>query len=334
VRIAVTGASGNAGTALLRRLTRSHQVLGISRRRPPATEPYGAADWLEADLGEPSSQETLKRAFDGADAVVHLAWAIQPQRQPEILHRINQDGTARVVAAALAAGVPHLVHQSSIGAYAAAPGCTVDETWPVTGVPSSVYSRDKVASEQIVDAAEGRLVLSRMRPALIFQDAAASEVARYFLGPFVPRALVRPRLLRLAPLPDALAFQLVHADDVASAIELVLDRRAGGAFNVAAPPVIDRAGFRETFGGVGPPLPVAAIRAAAAAAWHARVLPIEPGWIDLAASVPCLDTTRLESYGWRPAHDARAVLAGFVDAIRTGTGHAGPLLYPTKGRTA
>jgi nucleoside-diphosphate-sugar epimerase len=175
-----------------------------------------------------------------------------------------------------------------------------------------------------------------MRPALIFQDAAASEVARYFLGRLFPRAVLRRTVLRFAPFPDALAFQLVHADDAAAAVELALRQRPGGALNVAAPPVIDRATFREIFGGVGPSAPVGGVRAAASAAWRARLLPIEPGWIDLAAQVPRLDTGRLESLGWRAGRDAREVLARFVDAIRRGEGASGPLLYPISptGRTA
>jgi nucleoside-diphosphate-sugar epimerase len=337
VRIVITGASGNAGTALLRRLTGSgeHELVGLSRRRPPATPPYNAADWVTADLSRPDVGSALTHAFHGADAVVHLAWALHPQRRPDVLHRVNQDGTAEVVDAAIAAGVGHLVYQSSIGAYVPGPGCTVDESWPTTGVPSSVYSVDKAATEQIVTRAEPRMTVTRLRPALIFQDAAASEVARYFIGPLVPRLLLRRGLLRLAPLPDALAFQVVHADDVAAATELVLRHRAGGAFNVAAPPVIDRAAFREVFGGVGPSVPPKVLRALAAASWHARLQPTEPGWVDLAAQVPCMDTARLESLGWRPIRDARDVLGRFVDAMGRGAGHTGPLLYPAhRGGTA
>jgi len=329
VRIVITGASGNVGTALLRRLGADgeHQLVGVSRRRPPATPPYDGAEWVAAELGRPDVGGTLRQAFAGADAVVHLAWAIQPQRRPEVLHRVNQDGTAQVVEAAVAAGVPRLVYQSSVGAYAPGHGCTVDESWPTTGVPSSVYSVDKAATERIVAGAEARLTVTRLRPVLIFQDAAASEIARYFLGPFVPRALVRRSVLRLAPFPDALAFQVVHADDVAAALGLVLRERPGGAFNVAAAPVIDRAVFREIFGGVGPSVPPAVLRAAAAVTWRARLQPTEPGWLDLAAQVPCLDTVHLENLGWRPTHDARDVLGGFVDAISRKAGHAGPLLH-------
>ena len=178
---------------------------------------------------------------------------------------------------------------------------------------------------------ENDLVVTRMRPALIFQDAAASEITRYFLGPLVPSFLVRRRVLRFAPFPDALAFQAVHADDVASAIALVLRERVPGAFNVAAPPVIDRAVFRQIFGNVGPPAPPAVVRALAAATWHARLQPTEPGWIDLAANVPLMKTDRLEALGWAPAKDAATVLGRFVDALARGAGRPGPLLYRRRG---
>jgi nucleoside-diphosphate-sugar epimerase len=92
--------------------------------------------------------------------------------------------------------------------------------------------------------------------------------------------------------------------------------------------VIDRTAFREVFGAVGPPLPPRVLRALASATFRARVQPTEPGWLDMAALVPVLDCTRLAGLGWRPQRDAREVLGSFVDAMRTGVGHAGPLLYP------
>lgn len=328
MRIVVTGASGNVGTALLLKLGASgeHQLVGISRRQPPGAPPYSWADWVTADVGAPDAARTLSQAFAGADAVVHLAWVLQPTRDREEMRRTNQSGTEAVASAAVQAGVAHLVHQSSIGAYAPGHGRTVDEGWPTTGIPTSSYSLDKAAAEAIVARVESELILTRVRPGLIFQDAAASEVTRYFLGPLVPSALLRRGVVRFAPFPDALAFQLVHADDVASAIELILNRRAGGAFNVAASPIIDRAVFRRVFGGVGPPVPPMVLRALAAATWHARLQPTEPGWLDLAAQAPVMRTDRLEALGWRPTRDAADVLGRFVDAMGRGAGRPGPLL--------
>src|SRR3712207_4278905 len=189
--VAVTGATGNVGTALLRRLTEPAsgvaEVRGLARRQPPDRAPYDGVRWHLADLGQSASGTLLPAFLDGADAVVHLAWALQPGRQPERLRRVNVEGTRRVVEAAVAAGVPHVVHMSSLGAYApAAVGQRVTEDWPVTGIPSAQYSRDKSAAEQVVREVVGRrtgTTLTVVRPTLVLQPEASASIGRYFLGP-------------------------------------------------------------------------------------------------------------------------------------------------------
>jgi nucleoside-diphosphate-sugar epimerase len=218
-----------------------------------------------------------------------------------------------------------LVHQSSVGAYSPGDGQLVDESWPTEGIATSSYSVDKAAAERIVDDIETDVLVTRVRPSLIFQDAAASEAVRYFLGPLIPSAMLRRGVVRFAPFP-ALAFQVVHADDVAAAIDLIINKRAGGAFNVAADPLIDRETFRAIFGGVGPSVPAGVLRAVASATWHARLQPTEPGWIDLAHYAPHLRTNRLAALGWQPTHGADHVLGRFVDAMGRSAGRPGPLL--------
>src|SRR5687767_14080461 len=175
--VAVTGASGNLGTALLRRLSHPDsgvaEVRGLASRRPPHTPPYDGVRWHLADLGEPAAEAEVAEFVDGADAVVHLAWALQPGRRPDDLHRVNVDGTRRVVAAAAAAQVAHVVHMSSLGAYApGALGQRVTEDWPTTGIPSAQYSRDKCDAETVVReiaARHGDLTLTVVRPTLVLQ---------------------------------------------------------------------------------------------------------------------------------------------------------------------
>src|SRR4051812_2086468 len=103
MRIVITGATGNVGTALLRVVTEepadSHQLVGISPRPGAVEPPYGAVEWIQADLANPAATEVLAAAFAGADAVVHLAWLIQPSYDRELLRRTNQGGTARVIEA-------------------------------------------------------------------------------------------------------------------------------------------------------------------------------------------------------------------------------------------
>src|SRR3954447_15790694 len=151
--VAVTGASGNVGTALLRRLTDSGaaEVRALARRQPPDVAPYDEVRWHLADLGEVASEQVLAEFLDGVDAVVHLAWALQPGRHPDQLRRVNVEGTRRVVRATAAAGAGQFVHLSSIGAYSpGAVGQKVSEDWPTTGIPSAQYSRDKSEAERVV----------------------------------------------------------------------------------------------------------------------------------------------------------------------------------------
>ena len=339
--VAVTGASGNLGTALLRRLTAPGtgvaEVRGLARRRPPDTEPYAGVRWHLTDLGEPASEPEIAEFVDGADAVVHLAWALQPGRRPDDLRRVNVEGTGRVVRAAVAAGVAHVVHLSSLGAYApGAVGQQVTEDWPTTGIPSAQYSRDKVEAERVVReiaARHGDLTLTVVRPTLVLQPDAGSEIARYFLGPllFGAARLLPGAVARLLPLPlPAVSVAFVHADDVADALVRILGRRAAGPFNLAAEPLMDADALARALGTRRVPVPALALRTAVQAAFAAHVVPTEPGWVDIGLRAPALDCTRARRLlDWAPEHRGDEVLARFVAALGRGEGGDGPLLRPS-----
>src|SRR4051794_39163835 len=235
MRVAITGATGNVGTSLVHSLAhdeRVDEIIAVARRLPDWSAPK--TRFVQADVAE----HPLEPIFDGVDAVVHLAWLIQPSRDQRELARVNVDGTRRVFEATAQAGVPSLVYASSIGAYSHGPKDRgVDESWPTDGIPTSFYSRHKATAERALDEVEARhpdLRSVRLRPALIFKAPAATEIRRYFAGPFLPNPLLRPQLLRVIPRIPRLRVQAVHADDVAEAYRLAItDARAHGAYNVA-----------------------------------------------------------------------------------------------------
>src|SRR3954452_24624178 len=103
MRVVVVGASGNVGTSVLAALAADPDVdsiLGLARRRPRLEFPK--TEWATADV----SKDELTPHFQGADAVVHLAWAIQPSRDQETVRRVNVEGSARGVGATARGGVP------------------------------------------------------------------------------------------------------------------------------------------------------------------------------------------------------------------------------------
>ncbi|SHN48050.1 NAD-dependent epimerase/dehydratase family protein [Cryptosporangium aurantiacum] len=334
MRIVVTGASGNVGSAVVRAALRSGaEVVAVARRIPPERSAPSGTRWVRCDVGARNADVVLRAAMAGADAVVHLAWAIQPSHDRRRLVRTNLLGTDAVISAAEQAGVPHLVHASSVGVYSVGPkDRPVGEDWPTEGIHTSSYSRDKVAAERLLDAAEQRGVLpvvTRLRPALVVQRRAASELLRYF-APALARPLVRAPLPVL-PLPDRAVTQVVHADDVADGVLRILAARAGGAFNLAPEPPLRPEDLAAAFGGRRIPLPASVLRAGAAVTWATRLQPVDAGWVDLLLGHPLLDSARArDELGWTPRYRTTEALADVVGGIRAHAGGRGPLLRPIR----
>lgn len=328
MRVVVTGASGNVGTSVVQSLAdeeRVREIVGLVRRMPSTT--YPKTSFHTADVAATDLLPLLR----GADAVVHLAWLIQPGRDESVTREVNVRGSQRVFNAAVEAGVPAIVYASSVGAYSPGPkDRAVDESWPTDGVRSSFYSRHKAAVERLLDRLEvehPHVRVVRMRPGLIFKREAATEIRRLFLGPFVPPGVVKPALIPVVPDVPGLRFQAVHSSDVGDAYRRAVVTDVTGAFNLAAEPVIGPPELGQILNARPVRLPAAVLRGAAAATYAMRLQPSEPGWVDMGLSVPIMDCSRARSeLGWEPRRSSLDALRELLDGLADSADHPTPPL--------
>jgi UDP-glucose 4-epimerase len=339
MRVAVTGATGNVGTGVLRALRRGeHDVTGLARRLPERFEPpYDVADWCSVDLTRDEEVGALREAVRGADAVVHLAWGFQPARRPDRLEELGVGGTRRVAEAVVAERIPHLVHMSSAGAYSPrADDRPVGEDHPTGGIRTSTYSRHKAAAERVLDdveAAHPDLAVTRLRPGLVGQARAGSAVLRYGFPAVVPASMLR--VVPFLPLDRRLSIPVVHTDDVAQAVVAALQRRAPGPFNLAAGRPVTVGHLAAALGARPVHVPVRVLRGVAWTLWNARLDAVEPGWLDMAYQVPLLDASRARrELGWEPTHTEAEVLHEVVAGLARAESAPTPVLRPRNPLTA
>jgi UDP-glucose 4-epimerase len=334
MRVVVVGATGNIGTSVLRSLEKEERVesvLGLARRLPGLTMPK--VEWASADV----VSDDLVVHFRGADAVVLLAWIIQPSRDLNKQWMVNVEGSTRAARAAKEAGVPALLYASSVGAYSPGPkDRRVDESWPTGGTPTSYYARHKAEVERRLDrfeqeAPDVRVV--RMRPGLVFKKEAAQGIRRLFAGPFLPGTLVRPELIKVVPDVPNLRSQIVHSYDVGEAFRLaIVNDEARGPFNLATEPVLDPAEIGRILDARPVPVSAQVARAGARLSWLLRMQPVSEGWLDMAMSVPIMDTGRARrELRWEPQRSADEALLDLLEGLRTGAGLDTPPLSPKTG---
>lgn len=158
-RVFVTGGAGFIGSHVVKRLV-EHRVHVTALILPGDKAPSLAdvsPELLDRVTGDLSDVDLLARAMDGADLVIHLAaiYAIWHPR-PRVIWDVNVGGTRNVMRAARRAGVPRVVHTSSIAAVGTRDGPeAADEEDGFSDWDGDDYVRSKYVSELEALAAAG-----------------------------------------------------------------------------------------------------------------------------------------------------------------------------------
>jgi nucleoside-diphosphate-sugar epimerase len=136
-------------------------------------------------------------------------------------------------------------------------------------------------------------------------------------GPVLRALGLVPGLKPVIPDPGV-PFQLVHHDDVASALEAaVVGAGEPGVYNLAGDGTLTLSDLADALGWYSIPVPDLAVDAAAELVAHLPFMPGEAQWIESIRRPVIMDTTRARTVlGWQPRHDARDTLQAMVRAAR------------------
>jgi nucleoside-diphosphate-sugar epimerase len=284
VKVLVTGASGMLGGATARALADRGDDVTVLQRRPSGLG-------LREVLGDVADPDTVRRAVEGREAVVHLAAKVNVTGAEADYHRVNVQGTRVVVQACRTAGVERLVNVSSPSVAhsgASLVGAGADPADPQHA--RGPYARTKAEAEVLALAADSpSLAVLSIRPHIVWGPGDTQLVGRI---------VARARQNRLPLIgPAAVLVDTTYVTNAVEALVAAVDRCAPDGVHGEALVVSN-----------GEPRPIGEILTAMARAGGApapsRHLPVRPA--RLAAAI----TETLWSFS--PGDDADPPLTRFL----------------------
>jgi UDP-glucose 4-epimerase len=327
--VAVTGPTGDLGVAIVNALERSQvvdRIVGMARRPfDPAERGWKKTEYRQGDV---TDEDSVRSLVNGADVVVHLAFAILDAS--DATRELNVEGSRRVFHEAGKAGAKRVCYASSVAAYGfhdENPDWLTEET-PTRGSPEHPYSQQKAEVELVLREALGRYpntVAYAFRPCIVAGPEARTmleEIPYYRLGEAMPDPVARllgalPALKPVIPDPG-IHFQLVHEDDVASAFAAAV-RGLGepGPYNLAGNGTLTMSDLADALGWYSVPVPKPLVDATAEIATRLPLMPEQVAWIHSVKKPVLMRTARAKKLlRWKPKHTAKATLREMAEAQR------------------
>lgn len=227
----MTGATGFIGGRTVAKLReRGDDVAALVRTPAKASRLRElGCELVEGDL---SRREQMQEAMQGCDGVFHIAAiykvGIPKSRQQELM-RANVEGTVNALDAAIAAGVPRIIHVSTGNVFGNTHGQVVDESYQrdLDEGFMSVYDESKYRAHQIAVERIGQgAPIIIVQPGGVYGPGDHSELGN---------AIEMTRKGRMPMIPFAdMQMSFIHVDDVAEGILLAFDKgRIGESYILA-----------------------------------------------------------------------------------------------------
>jgi UDP-glucose 4-epimerase len=304
--IVVTGVSGFAGRRIARMLSEQGvRIIGIDRR--PLALSLPGMTFHQGDL----RTLPLPSLFAGADAVVHLAFVVNPMHSPRTERATSLGALRATLDAITTARVPRLIYTSAAGVYGAHPDNPIPmtEEQPLRPNLDYLYSVLKVEAERIVQqwgAANRQVGITIFRPSIYWGASIENAISRAF---------EMPVLLKAAEYEPPLQF--VHEDDVASAVQLALERRVTGVFNLTTPGHLTLSQIMREVEGTVIEVPAARLRRVVGLLWHLRMAFVPSGYLSFVMHPWVVSADKLAAEGFQSRHDQLGTFREGLAARRT-----------------
>jgi nucleoside-diphosphate-sugar epimerase len=326
--VAVTGPTGEIGQAVVGALERAPEVgsiVGMARRPfDPAGRGWKKVSYRRGDVLD---RRAVAGLVQDADVVVHLAFMIMGGAKES--RKVNLDGSRNVFEGAVAAGARRVVYASSVAAY----GFHRDNPLPLTedvparGTASHYYSAQKAEVEtMLADALYGSAtdayvfrpcIVAGPEAPLLIDSLPYTQISDRLPGPVLSLLDGVPILRPVLPDPGV-PFQLVHHDDVASAMRAaVLGRGTPGIYNLAGSGELTIKQLAAELGWYSIPVPELAVGVVAQMIGRLGFLPAQAQWIAAFREPVIMSTAKARrELRWRPKHDGLQTLRDTITATR------------------
>jgi UDP-glucose 4-epimerase len=304
MKYVITGGSGYIGSRLVEFLVGRDdtELVAIADVKPPSV-PRAKTQFHRADVRDRVGLQTLLEQIK-PDALVHLAFVLNPIRDEALMYDIDVNGTFNALDAAARAGTAQVLVTSSTTAYGAWPDNPepIREDWILRGQPDFAYARHKTEADRLCQlwaAEHPDRTMTIVRPCIV-------------LGPNVDNYIVRAwennPSFRFRGAPDQ-NVQFVHEDDLAEAISALLVGQHAGAFNVTGDGAMTWQETGEVLGKRVRTVPFRMLYALNSLLWRLRVPGTEspPGNLGfLRYPWMCSNEKVKATLGWTPRHETRA----------------------------